>query len=68
MNAANDSDTSSVEILKTLTTHLASPLEKQTPDISPMTERPRSSNKEINNQLDIEKLPFVLSDSENVII
>ena len=74
MNSNTESDTSSVEILKALTTHLASPLDQRTPQISPLTNhitstRPQSADdNETANQLGIEKPAFITSDSDcNVI-
>lgn len=71
LNSNNESDTSSVEILKALTFHLASPLQKQTSDVSPAGNQITQINRSKSAPLiDTNKLnnsipaPAVLSDSE----
>lgn len=70
-NSTNESDTSSVEILKALTFHLASPLQKQSSDVSPVANpmapinRSKSAPLIDTNKLNSEiAAPVVLSDSE----
>lgn len=74
MNNSNaESDTSSVEILKALTTHLASPLDRRGSKVSPIKitneiiiqQRPiEEETGSTPNQLDIEKPQYVASDSD----
>lgn len=71
LNSNNESDTSSVEILKALTFHLASPLQKQSSDMLPAANQTAQMNRsksappiETNKLKNEIPAPALLSDSE----